>query len=224
MLGSNQLGFAKAMPEAWPAIRARWQAILRERRPADGLSPYRMIFVRPPGGAPFSTRWRHHHRQQYARVLRKLGLINVLWDAGSGDSDRMLSLAERINADRLVAAILDGTRRGGVLLMHDRIGLVGLDRALVRLRERWRVVLTDLPTAARAWYGCEPRVLSAVLQLLHALGYRAPEPPATARPAPAPARPVARSRRRRTRRRRRAIRPHHRRRPPRRQGLMPRRR
>jgi peptidoglycan/xylan/chitin deacetylase (PgdA/CDA1 family) len=222
MLGGKQFAFAKAMPEAWPAIRARWQAILQERRPADGQSPYRMIFVRPPGGAPFSTRWRRHHRQQYARVLRKLGLINVMWDEDSGDSDRMLSLAERSNADRLVEAILDGTRRGGVLLMHDRIGLAGLDRALVRLRERKRVVLTDLPSAARDWYGCEPRVLSAVLQLLHALDYRAPEPPSAARPAPA--RPVARRRRRRRQRRRRAMRPRRRRRPTRRQGLMPRRR
>lgn len=203
MLGGKQFGFAKALPGAWPAIRTRWQTILRERSP-DGQSPHRMIFVRPPGGAPFSTRWRRHHRRRYALTLRRLGLINVMWDEDSGDSDRMLTVAERRDSDRLIDAILEGTKRGGVFLMHDRIGLGGFGQALHQLLKRKRVVLTDLPTAARTWYGCEARTLSLVLQTLHVLGYRAPEPPAAKKPAAH--KPVIRKRRRRRRRVRRPVR------------------
>jgi peptidoglycan/xylan/chitin deacetylase (PgdA/CDA1 family) len=197
MVGGKQLGFAKALPAAWPAIRARWREILWERRP-DGQSPHRMIFVRPPGGAPFSTRWRRHHRRQYARIIRKLGLINVMWDEDSGDSDTMLTSAERRDSDRLVDAILEGTKRGGVFLMHDRIGLGGFGQALRQVLARRRVVLIDLPAAARSWYGCEARTLSLVLQTLHALAYRAPEPPAAKNHKPA----VRRRRQRRVRKRR----------------------
>lgn len=197
MLGGKHFGIAKALPGAWPAIRARWKTILRERRP-DGQSPHRMIFVRPPGGAPFSTRWSRHHRQRYALTLRRLGLINVMWDEDSGDSDRMLTVAERRDSDRLTDAILEGTKRGGVFLMHDRIGLGGFGQALRQLLKRKRLVVTDLPTAARAWYGCEAQTLSLVLQVLDVLGYRAPEPPTVKKPTAA--RPVVRKRRRRRRR------------------------
>lgn len=236
MLGGKKFGFAPKLPGAWPAIRARWKTILSERSP-DGRSPHRMVFVRPPGGAPFSTRWRRHHRVQYARILRKLGLINIMWDEDSGDSDRMLSVAERRDSGRLVEAILDGTKRGGVFLMHDRIGLGGFGLALRKLLTRKRVVLTDLPTAARAWYGCEPRTLSLVLQTLYAADYRAPEPVVVA-PKVA-TKPLVKKRRRKKRRlkrrrKRRRLRPRVRRhtarkRPMRRarrraQGLMPRRR
>ncbi len=203
MLGSKKFGFARTLPGAWPAIRARWRAILRERRP-DGLSPHRMVFVRPPGGAPFSTRWRRHHRQQYAQILRKLGLINVMWDSDSGDSDRMLTVAERRDPGRLTEAICEGTKRGGVFLMHDRIGLGGFGQALHRIVARKRVVITNLPAAASSWYGCEPRTLSLVLRTLHALNYRAPEPPA-AKDSVAK-RPVARKRLRRRNRLRRRLR------------------
>jgi peptidoglycan/xylan/chitin deacetylase (PgdA/CDA1 family) len=197
MLGGKKFGFARTLPDAWPAIRARWHSILRERSP-DGLSPHRMVFVRPPGGAPFSTRWRRHHREQYAQVLRKLGLINVMWDSDSGDSDRMLTVAERRDPGRLMDAILEGTKRGGVFLMHDRIGLGGFGQALRHIVTRKRVVITDLPAAAGSWYGCEPRTLSLVMQTLHALDYRAPRPPVT--PGIVPRKPVVRKRRRRSRR------------------------
>ncbi len=235
MLGGKKFSFARTLPGVWPAIRKRWQAILAERSPT-GQSPHRMVFVRPPGGAPFSTRWRRHHRQQYARILRKLGLINVMWDEDSGDSDRMLTAKERRDSDRLVEAIREGTKRGGVFLMHDRIGLGGFGQALSLLKSSKRLTLIGLPTAAQAWYGCKPRTLSLVLQILHALDYRAPAPPVVAKPKVSkPKRMRTKARRRRRRRirrrvmrRRRRHRVRKRRRAPRRrrmrQGLSPRRR
>lgn len=169
LAGERARTFPDKLLERWPRIERAWRAILRERRPGDWSSPRPMLFVRPPGGSPFSRRFSRSHRRLYAQTLRRLGVINVLWDEDSGDSDPRLPAAERVDSKRQLEAIVKGARKGGIFLLHDRVAPDALDKALQRLKTSGRVTLTSLPDFALRWFWCDEKTVSAAIRLHHVL-------------------------------------------------------
>lgn len=157
LLGTRGRLSPDAAAARWPALLEARAALLAER--SGGAPPLRLRYSRPPGGSPYMGRWSDAHRASFSGVLRRLGLMNVLWTGSSGDSDGSLPQAERFRQARLVGNVVAAMRRGGVVLLHDRIppravsGFleeIGLDPALAV------VTLDDVITAK---YGAPPAAL-----------------------------------------------------------------
>ncbi len=179
--GDPAYEFPGQLTARWPAMARRWARILAERAP-HGRSPYPMRFTRPAGGSPYGRGFTKHHHRLYARTLAKLGLINVLWDAVTPESDTRLPPAARRDPARQTAALVQGARRGGILLAHDRIHPQALARALRELTvglDAVEVVSLVPPTYRR--FGCDPRQVSLALRARYALTPEPREPSATLR-------------------------------------------
>lgn len=145
----------------WRTILARWKVILEER--VAGLHPYPLVYARTPGGEPYFGRGTSAERRAMTVVLRELGLLNVLWHSSSGDSDARLERDERWRPERLVHNVLAGVRRGGVVLMHDRIPPLAVRRALLAIDEEPGYALLTLDAAIDHKYGCSPEYVLARL-------------------------------------------------------------
>jgi len=169
LAGKKARSFPDKVLERWPKIERAWHAIVRDRRRSDWSSPHPLLFVRPPGGSPFAPSFRRSHRRTYARTLRQLGAINVLWDEDSGDSDPRLSAAERVDPKRQQEAIIKGAKKGGVFLMHDRVDPDALDKALLKLKTSKKVTITSLPDFTLRWFWCDAKTVSAVIRIHHVL-------------------------------------------------------
>ncbi len=113
--------------------------------------PYRLRFARPPGGIPYFGSWKNPaFRRNHEAALRELGLVNVLWHGGSGDTD-----AERRNDfSFLVGSVRFHTRRGGVLVIHDRMQTKALDAALETIANDPKIKVVPLADAVERKYSC----------------------------------------------------------------------
>ena len=145
----------------WPDIRIEWRAVLGER--LAGLSPYPMLFARPPGGQPYTRTGTPERRLAFSRHLRELELLNILWHASAGDSDPRLPEDERWRPERLAHNVMQGVRRGGVILMHDRMPGRALDHVLRAIEHEPGCLPMSLDDAIRFKYGRSPDAVLARL-------------------------------------------------------------
>lgn len=158
-------------------VRARWHEI--ERRHFQLLAEhgyaaeerlYPMLFARPPGGIPYEGHWPKGMRDQHETALRRLGLLNVLWHGGSGDT----VLGRLDDPQFLLQNLRFHTRRGGIVLIHDRMRSDALVEAMQRIAKDPRIHVTSLRAAAEAKYACDAAQLYAALQPTRTLAARSP--------------------------------------------------
>jgi hypothetical protein len=117
----------------------------------DAERPYPMLFARPPGGVPYLGAWPNPNlRRQHELALGRLGLLNVLWNAGSRDTDR----ERKDDFDFLLGNMLSGSRRGGVLLMHDTMRKDALDASLRRMSEDPAIRVVPLQSGVERKFAC----------------------------------------------------------------------
>lgn len=152
----------------WRAIEQNHLALLAERGFDAEHRVYRMLFARPPGGIPYEGRWPKAMRDEHEAALRRLGFLNVLWHGISGDT-----VLGRLNdPEFLQRNVRFHTKRGGILLMHDRMRHDALVAALARLSQDSSLTVTSLRSVAAAKYSCDARDLYAALHPPSALATR----------------------------------------------------
>ncbi len=122
--------------------------------------PYRLRFARPPGGIPYYGSFSNPvFRQRHEAALRELGLVNVLWHGGSGDTD----VARRNDFSFLVGNVRFHAQRGGVLVIHDRMQKRALEAALAAMAKNPEIKVVPLATAVEHKYACAlPELNSAI--------------------------------------------------------------
>ena len=147
-------------------VRAEWRSIernhlqlLAERGFDAEHRPYPMLFARPPGGIPYEGHWPQWMRDQHESALRRRGLLNVLWHGGSGDT-----VLGRLNDEQfLLDNVRYHTKKGGILLIHDRMRHDALAESLSRLAKDPKIHVTTLKSAVAAKYACDSDRLYASL-------------------------------------------------------------
>jgi peptidoglycan/xylan/chitin deacetylase (PgdA/CDA1 family) len=157
-------------------VRARWRAIQRnhfellaERGFDQEQRVYPMRFARPPGGIPYEGHWPvRKMREEHEQALGNLGLLNVLWHGVSGDT----VLGRLDDSEFLLANVRYHTRRGGILLMHDRMRADAMADVLERIASDPKLRVVTLESAAAAKYGCSARELYAGLRASAAVAAR----------------------------------------------------
>jgi peptidoglycan/xylan/chitin deacetylase (PgdA/CDA1 family) len=130
------------------AFAARTHEILDERG-VTGRHAYEIGFYRPPGGGPYLGSADTAERRNYDEALGRLGLVNVLWHGGSGDTDA----DRRHDMGYLLDNLAFATRQGGVILVHDAIDKPALANALDRM-DKDGVEVVPLETIVREDLGC----------------------------------------------------------------------
>lgn len=160
-------------------VRAQWRSIernhlllLAERGFDAEHRVYPMLFARPPGGIPYEGHWPKAMRDEHEAALRHLGLLNVLWHGGSGDT----VLGKLDDARFLLDNVRFHTKRGGILLIHDRMRHDALKSSLERLARDPKLRVTTLRQAAASKYACEAGQLYASLHPSAAMAVREPRP------------------------------------------------
>ncbi|HXK19399.1 MAG TPA: polysaccharide deacetylase family protein [Polyangiaceae bacterium] len=156
-------------------VRAEWRGIeqnhlqlLAERGFDAEHRVYRMLFARPPGGIPYEGHWPKWMRDQHEAALRHLGLLNVLWHGGSGDTVR----GRLDDPQFLLDNVRYHTKRGGILLIHDRMRHDALKAALERIAKDPKIYVTTLKSAVAAKYACASEQLYASLHPRSAVAAR----------------------------------------------------
>jgi hypothetical protein len=127
-----------------------------------------MLFARPPGGIPYEGHWPKWMRDQHEAALRHLGLLNVLWHGGSGDTVR----GRLDDPQFLLDNVRYHTKKGGILLIHDRMRHDALKAALERLAKDPKIYVTTLKSAVAAKYACASEQLYASLHPRSAVAAR----------------------------------------------------
>jgi peptidoglycan/xylan/chitin deacetylase (PgdA/CDA1 family) len=147
-------------------VRAQWRSIQRnhfqllaERGFSAEQRLYPMLFARPPGGIPYEGRWPQAMRDEHEAALRRLGLLNVLWHGGSGDTVR----GRLSDSKFLLENVRYHTKKGGILLIHDRMRHDALATALQRLARDPKLRVTTLRRAVEAKYACDAQQLYSSL-------------------------------------------------------------
>jgi len=164
-------------------VRAQWRSIQRnhllllaERGFDAEHRVYPMLFARPPGGIPYEGHWPKSMRDDHEAALRHLGLLNVLWHGGSGDT----VLGKLDDARFLLDNVRFHTKKGGILLIHDRMRHDALKSSLERLARDPKLRVTTLRRAVASKYACEAAQLYVSLH---------PSTAVAARETPVPASP-----------------------------------
>jgi peptidoglycan/xylan/chitin deacetylase (PgdA/CDA1 family) len=147
-------------------VRAQWRSIERNHLQLLGERGfdaehrvYPMLFARPPGGIPYEGHWPKSMRDEHEAALRRLGLLNVLWHGGSGDT-----VLGRLDDEQfLLDNVRFHTKRGGILLIHDRMRHDALKAAFERIAKDPRIHVTTLKSAVAAKYACDSGQLYASL-------------------------------------------------------------
>jgi hypothetical protein len=129
-----------------------------------------MLYARPPGGMPYMGRWPAWMRQQHEQAMRRLGMVTVLWHGISGDTVEGRS----DDVAFLLANVRYHTRRGGILLMHDRMRHDAMAQALSQIARDPKLEVVTLSSAVTRKYACQAPELYAALH---------PPPPKPARVA-----------------------------------------
>jgi peptidoglycan/xylan/chitin deacetylase (PgdA/CDA1 family) len=147
-------------------VRAEWRSIERNHLQLLGERGfdaqhrvYPMLFARPPGGIPYEGRWPQAMRDEHETALRHLGLLNVLWHGGSGDT----VVGRLDDAQFLLDNVRYHTKKGGILLIHDRMRYDALKESLARLSTDRTLRVTTLKSAIVAKYGCDATALYTAL-------------------------------------------------------------
>ncbi|HVY30920.1 MAG TPA: polysaccharide deacetylase family protein [Polyangiaceae bacterium] len=156
-------------------VRALWHGIERnhlqllEERGFDAEHRlYPMLFARPPGGIPYEGHWPKSMRSEHETALRHLGLLNVLWHGGSGDT----VLGRLDDVQFLLDNVRYHTKKGGILLIHDRMRSDAMKAAFERLAKDRKINVTSLRAAAAAKYSCSAGTLYTSLRSSSALASR----------------------------------------------------
>jgi peptidoglycan/xylan/chitin deacetylase (PgdA/CDA1 family) len=135
----------------WQTIRRNHAALMAEHGYGAQRRLYPMLFARPPGGIPYEGRWSSKRmREEHETALRRLGLMNILWHGGSGDT----VLGKLDDFRYLVDNVRYHTKKGGVLLIHDRIRYDALVAAFERLSKDPKIRVRTLRSAIEAKYPC----------------------------------------------------------------------
>ena len=156
-------------------VRAEWHGIernhwllLAERGFDAEHRVYPMLFARPPGGIPYEGRWPKWMRDQHETALRRLGLLNVLWHGGSGDT-----IIGRLDDEQfLLDNVRYHTKKGGILLIHDRMRHDALVAAFERIAKDPKIYVTTLKRAVAVKYACGSDQLYASLHPSSAVAAR----------------------------------------------------
>jgi peptidoglycan/xylan/chitin deacetylase (PgdA/CDA1 family) len=144
----------------WHAIEQRHLQLLGERGFGAGHRAYPMLFARPPGGIPYEGNWPKSMRDEHEAALRNLGLLNVLWHGGSGDT----VLGKLNDSQFLLDNVRYHTKKGGILLIHDRMRHDALKAALERLAKDPKLSVSTLKSAVARKYSCDAGQLYALLR------------------------------------------------------------
>lgn len=148
----------------WPRWQARHFELLAERgfagvtRESDSGRPYPVVYSRPPGGGPYLGS-ALNFRQLNDRALARVGLLNVLWHDGAGDT----SPGERHDARALYTNLMRSARRGGVVLIHDYIRKDALARALDSIQAAPGLSVVSLDSLMLKKYACSPAEIRVTL-------------------------------------------------------------
>jgi peptidoglycan/xylan/chitin deacetylase (PgdA/CDA1 family) len=144
----------------WRSIERNHLKLLVERGFGAGHRLYPMLFARPPGGIPYEGHWPKSMRDQHEAALRNLGLLNVLWHGGSGDT----VLGKLNDSQFLLDNVRYHTKKGGILLIHDRMRHDALKAALERLAKDPKLSVSTLKSAVARKYSCDAGQLYASLR------------------------------------------------------------
>lgn len=162
-------------------VRAQWRSIFRNHLQLLGERGfdaehrvYPMLFARPPGGIPYEGHWPKSMRDEHEAALRRLGLLNVLWHGASGDT----VLGRLDDAQFLLDNVRFHTKKGGILLIHDRMRHDALKTAIERLARDPKIRVTTLRHAAASKYACDAGQLYASLHPSAAIAAREATKPA----------------------------------------------
>lgn len=157
---------------SWRSIERNHLELLAERGYSAERRVYPMLFARPPGGIPYEGHWPKSMRDEHEAALRHRGLLNVLWHGGSGDTVR----GRLDDAQFLLDNVRYHTKKGGILLIHDRMRADALKEAFERLAKDPKISVTSLREVVATKYACNASTLYASLQSSSALavGERAP--------------------------------------------------
>lgn len=142
----------------WPAYAEQHEAIVRARRPDVGAWVYPIVYSRPPGGNPYVGS-PADAVARYDEALRRVGLLNVMWHGGSGDTDP----AQRHDFGFLTGNLRHLTRRGGIALIHDYMRTDALGIALKRIAGDPETRVVHLAQAVERKFGCSPQALGRAL-------------------------------------------------------------
>jgi hypothetical protein len=134
----------------WRGILNNHLALLAERGFSAERRVYPMLFARPPGGHPYEGHWPDTERREHEAALRRLGLVNVLWHGGSGDT-----VKSRIDdVPFLVGNVRYHTKKGGILLIHDRMRYDAMEASLARMAGDSHIHVTTLGAVVASKYSC----------------------------------------------------------------------
>jgi len=154
---------------AWRSIQRNHFELLAEHGYSEQQRLYPMLFARPPGGIPYEGHWPSKAmRQEHETALRRLGLMNILWHGGAGDT----VLGKLDDFQYLVDNVRYHTRKGGVLLIHDRMRHDAMRAAFDRLTADPKLRVITLRRAVEAKYRCDSAQLYASLRPSRALATR----------------------------------------------------
>lgn len=155
--------------KSWGDIQRSHLQLLSERGYDEQRRVYPMLFARPPGGIPYEGHWPNARlKKQHEAALRKLGLMNVLWHGGSGDT----VLDKRDDLQFLVDNVRYHSRKGGVLLIHDRMRRDALVTSFQRMANDPTIQVIKLRDAVAQKYDCESESLYAALRPSQAVAAR----------------------------------------------------
>ncbi len=146
----------------WPRFVERHRTLLEERGGSLTARPYPVVFSRPPGGNPYVGNVTAEQKATYTEALRRLGLLNVLWHGGSGDT----VAGRKHDVHFLSENLRYHSRRGGVLLIHDYMRGDALDASLARMAADRTVRVVPLEEAVSRKFGCSGRELRSALGAL----------------------------------------------------------
>lgn len=149
-------------------VRLRWRSIQRnhfqllaERGFDAAHRVYPMLFARPPGGIPYEGHWpQQKMRDEHEAALRRLGMLNILWHGGSGDT----VLGKLDDVRFLLENVRFHSKKGGVLLIHDRMRHDALAAALERMAKDPKISVVTLRDVVERKYACSAGELYAALQ------------------------------------------------------------
>lgn len=143
----------------WHGILSNHLALLAARGFSAERRLYPMLFARPPGGHPYTGHWPDSARKEHEAALRRLGLLNVLWHGGSGDTVK----SRLDDVPFLMGNIRYNTKKGGILLIHDRMRPDVLEASIARIARDSTIHVTTVGAVVAAKYSCDARELYASL-------------------------------------------------------------
>lgn len=156
-------------------VRARWRRIeqnhlelLAERGYGAERRVYPLLFARPPGGMPYEGSWPKSMRSEHEAALARLGLLTVLWHGISGDT----VLGRLDDATFLQRNVRFHSRRGGILLLHDRMRHDAMKASLRTLAGDSALRVVSLRSAVEEKYACSAQALYQALHPPSALAAR----------------------------------------------------